>query len=235
MLGSMDSPSLLHGLNPRQSLLAVWKLMFSPALQVHFGADWSLGWCDDLLRSFVDEDEEGFSAQYNDLEREINPLLSGDLQPNIKNPPWAMMSLDLRLGMIPWITPLFDRELYSLLSTGTASEQRFGDVLPIAYIRSGGPGTSPENAIRVTAACAPVRASAEHWIMRAYLHRKSEGIHASLRSDETGRTYSRHNYTDMGGVERRIYFETTLSRSREQEDLLDFLTDGVPSSMTTPD
>jgi hypothetical protein len=146
-----------------------------------------------------------------------------------------MMSLDLRLGMIPWITPEFDRGLHTLLSTGTASEKHFGDVLPIAYLRSGGPGTTPENAIRVTAPCAPVRASTEHWIMRAYLHRKSEGVHASLRSGETGRTYSRHSYTDMGGVERRIYFDTTLSRSREQEDFLEFLEENVPSAMTTPD
>lgn len=227
----MDSPSLLHGLNPRQSLLAVWKLMFSPALQVHFGADWSLGWCDDLLRSFMDEDDEGFSAQYDDLASEIEPLMSGDLQPSINNPPWAMVSLDLRIGMVPWVTPLFDRGLHILLSHGTSTEKHFGDVLPIAFIRSGGPGTKPDNAFRLTAPCGPVRAAAEHWIMRAYLDRKSEGVHASLKAHETGRTYSRHHYTDMEGKDRRIYFETTLAAGRENEDFMRFLTEGVPSSL----
>jgi hypothetical protein len=225
----MENPSLLHGLNPRQSLLALWKLIFSPSLQLHLGPEWSLGWCEDLLRSFIDEDEEGFRAQYNDLVGEIEPLVSGDLRPSIRNLPWAMMSLDLRIGMIPWVTPLFDRALHLLLATGTATEGHLGDVLPIVFFRAGGPGTSVENAIRISAQCRHVRAAAEHWIMRAYLERELEGMHASLKSNSNGRTYSRHNYTDASGAELAIYFDTTEARNREQEDFLEFLEEGVPA------
>jgi hypothetical protein len=230
----MENPSLLHGLNPRQSLLALWKLMFSPALQLHFGPEWTLGWCEDLLRSFIAEDDEGFRAQYDDLAGEIEPLVSGDLRPSIKNLPWAMMSLDLRTGMIPWVTPLFDRGLHLLLSTGTATERHFGDVLPIAFCRAGGPGTSTENAIRISAQSGHVRAAAEHWIMRAYLERELEGMHASLKAKSTGRTYSRHNYTDAAGAELAIYFDTTESWNREQADFLEFLEAGVPAGFCYP-
>ena len=67
--------------------------------------------------------------------------------------------------------------------------------------------------------------------MRAYLDRKLEGVHASLKAHETGRSYSRHSYTDTAGKDRRIYFETTLTAGRENEDFMRFLEEGVPSSL----
>lgn len=141
----------------------------------------------------------------------------------MKNPPWAMLSLDLRFAMIPWATSGFDRSLLHLFSTGTAIDKHFGDILPLAFITSGGPGDSKETAFAFARRMGPARASAEHWLMRAYLQTREEGIHSTILSDATGQTFSMHGYTDQDGIEKRVFFETTESSGREEEDFLEFL------------
>jgi hypothetical protein len=105
----------------------------------------------------------------------------------------------------------------------TAIEKHFGDVLPIAFIASGGPGDSEDTAFRICAPNGPVRASAEHWLMRAYLRRREEGMHATLGSDATGQRFSMHEYTDQFGMRKRVFFETTDSLGREEDDFSEFV------------
>lgn len=136
------------------------------------------------------------------------------------------MSLDMRLALIPWVTPAFDRALATLLQNGSALEKHFGDVLPFAFFLRGGPGCSRETAFRVCAPMNAVRASAEHWLMRGYLTRQKEGSHASI-SDTAGQTFSVHHYVDPHGLEKQAFFETTDSFGREEEDFQDFLHDAL--------
>jgi hypothetical protein len=44
---------LLHGLNPEDSVIAVWKLLFSPSLRNLCGSEWSLRWCKNLIDSYI--------------------------------------------------------------------------------------------------------------------------------------------------------------------------------------
>ena len=145
-----------------------------------------------------------------------------------------MISLDMRRGLIPWVTPIFDQSLLALLSSGTAFEKYFGDLLPVAFIAKGGPGDSTATAFRIYAPSAPVRASAEHWLMRAYLGRGERLLHASLSPDKDGRTFSMHVYMDQGGIEKSIFFETTESFGREEDDFRQFLLEN-PGDGERPD
>jgi hypothetical protein len=217
--------SLLHGLSAGESLIAIWKLLFGPSLRNHFGAEWSLRWCRNLIESFLGGNHTEFSAHYDNLAIQVRQVLSQEPKLSMEHPPWAMFSLDLRFGMIPWVTPGFDRFLLRLFSTGTAIEKHFGDILPLAFVLSGGPGDSEETAFRICAPSGPVRASAEYWLTRAYLRKREDGIHATLDPDVSGRRFSMHEYTDMSGIEKRVFFETTHSLGREQEDFLEFLHD----------
>jgi hypothetical protein len=157
---------------------------------------------------------------------EVKTAMSGHPKYSIANPPWSMASLDLRLGLIPWITPAFDRGLAMLLAEGSALETHLGEVLPFAFFLRGGPGDSKTTAFRVCAPTQAVRASAEHWLMRAYLLRPKPGFHATLAPDEEGRTFSLHRYIDQHGAEERVFYETTDSFGREEEDFMEFLHDG---------
>lgn len=227
-LETWEGPSLqLHGLNGEDAIRAVWKLLFSPALQKHFGSGQSLEWTKKLIAKFAEGDQSAFSAQYNSLIPEVKAALSIYPKYSILNPPWSMVSLDMRVGLIPWTTPLFDKGFAILLKSGSALEKHFGDVLPFAYFLRGGPGDSPENAFRVCAPTNAVRASAEHWLMRAYLCRKEEGSHATVGLDKTERMFSEHRYMDVSGIWKRMYFETTDSMGREEEDFRDFLQGNV--------
>lgn len=219
----MTTRTLLHGLNEEESAIAVWKLLFSPQLRNHFGSDWSREWTNKLIENLGDQ--AAFSDQYSNLFPDVRAALTAYPRYSMANPPWSMASLDMRLGMIPWVTLDFDRPLAMLLSEGSAFEKHFGEVAPFAFILKGGPGDSQETAFRVCAPANPVRASAEHWLMRAYLWRREEGFHATC-SDEEGRTFSVHGYTDEHGVRKRIFFDTTNSFGHAQDDFREFLSDG---------
>lgn len=218
---------ILHGLNAGDSALAIWKLLFSPALQKHFGAGQSLEWTKALIANFAAGNQGAFSAHYNKLIPAVKAATSTCPKHSISNPPWSMVSLDMRLGLIPWVTPAFDEGLAILLRGGSALEKHFGDVLPFAYFLHGGPGDSPETAFRVCAPTSAVRASAEHWLMHAYLCRKGEGPHATVGLDNTDRMFSKHYYIDQHGNSKQLYFETTDSLGREEEDFADFLHDCI--------
>jgi hypothetical protein len=217
--------SLLHGLNPEESLTAIWKLLFSPQLRNHFGSEWSVQWCKKLIDTYLGGNHAEVSAQYNSLAPQVKQVQSKEPKLSMEHPPWGMFSLDMRIGLIPWVSFGLDRSLLLLLSTGTAIEKHFGDILPLAFVISGGPGNSEESAFRICAPSSPARASAEHWLMRAYLRRREEGMHATLESDVTGQMFSMHEYTDESGVRKRVFFETTESFGREEEDFMDFLHD----------
>lgn len=219
------SRSLLYGLNSEESLIAVWKLFFSPLLRNHFGSEWSLQWCKKLIESYLGGNHAEVSAQYNSLVPQVQQVQSGEPKLSMEHPPSAMFSLDMRIGLIPWVSPGFDRGLLLLLSTGTAIEKHFGDILPLAFVLSGGPGGSEDTAFRICAASGPARASAEYWLTRAYLRKREDGIHATLEPDVTGRRFSMHEYTDLSGMKKRVFFETTYSLGREEEDFLEFLHD----------
>jgi len=221
----MSTRALLYGLNDEESIIALWKLLFSPPLRKYFGSDWSLEWSSRLVASFVEGKQAAFSHQYNRLAPQVKVALEGHSKYSMANPPWSMVSLDMLVGLIPWVTPVFDRGLATLLSEGSALEKKFGDVLPFAFFLRGGPGDSKETAFRVCAPTQAVRASAEHWLMRAYIWRRKQGMHATLEADN-GRAFSMHSYTDQDGAEKDIFFETTDSFGREEEDFQQFLRDG---------
>jgi hypothetical protein len=50
-----------------------------------------------------------------------------------------------------------------------------------------------------------------------------EGPHATLTSDEAGRTFSLDHYIDIQGTKKSVFFETADSFGREEEDFSDFL------------
>lgn len=228
---------LLYGLTSEQSLVVVWRLLFSPSLRKHFGPESSLQWCRDLIDTYASGNCAKFSAEYNRMAAQVGKVLQQQPKPSLERPPWAMISLDLRIGLIPWVTPIFDQFLLVLFSSGIALEKHFGDVLPVAFITKGGPGDSKARAFRIYAPSGPVRASAEHWLMLGYLWRRERGFHASLMPDEDGRRFSMHGYTDLKGVERSIFFETTESFGREEDDFLQFLhesPEGSASALWSP-
>lgn len=218
----MSRNSLLCGLNSDESLIAFWKLLFCPSLRKHFGSEPSLQWCEKLIATFLAGDHATFSARCDTMAREVEAASSVQPQLSLENPPWAMLSLDMRIGMVPWATPIFGRFLLLFLSTGSAN-WKGKPVLPIAFVTSGGPGDSKDTAIRICAPSNAVRVSAEYWLMRGFLWRREEGPHFSLAPDEQGKTFSMHAYTDESGQKKSIYFETTNSFGREKHDFDEFL------------
>jgi len=226
--------SLLYGLSSEQSLAVVWRLLFSPPLREHFGPESSLRWCENLIGTYASGNHAEFTAEYNRMAARVGKILREEPKPSLERPPWAMISLDMRIGLIPWVTPIFDRFLLALFSSGTALEKYFGDLLPVAFIAKGGPGDSTATAFRIYAPSAPVRASAEHWLMRAYLGSRERLLHASLSPDKDGRTFSMHVYIDQGGIENSVFFETTESFGREEDDFLQFLLES-PENGERPD
>jgi hypothetical protein len=227
VMSEISEPRLLvHGLNREDSVLAIWKLLFSPTLQGHLGAERSLEWTRSLVAKVAVGDRIAFSAQYKDLVPEVKGALSSCPKPSLANPPWSMVSLDMRIGLIPWVTPAFDEGFMILLKNGSALEEHFGVVLPFAYFLSGGPGNSRETAFRVCAPTSAVRASAEHWLMRGYLARREQGRHSTIE-DEAGKRFNVHWYIDQDGSEKQMFFETTLSFGREEEDFAEFLKEGL--------
>lgn len=218
----MSRGSLLYGLNSDESLIVFWKLLFSPSLRKHFGSESSLQWCENLIATFLAGDHATFSARCDTMAAEVEAASSGQPQLSITNPPWAMLSLDMLIGMVPWANPIFGRFLVLFLAEGSAN-WKGKPILPIAFVTSGGPGDSKDTAIRICAPSNAARVSAEYWLMRGYLCRREEGAHFSLASDEQGRTFSMHHYTDESGQKKSIYFETTDSFGREKNDFDEFL------------
>ena len=141
----------------------------------------------------------------------------------MQNPPWSIISLDMAIGMFPWASPVFDRFLLLLLSTGSVTHKRFGELLPIAFVISGGPGDSKDSAIRICAPSNAARVSAEYWLIRAFLDVREPGAHFTTAPDVNGRQFSLHTYTESSGDGRSVYFDTTSSFGREEEDFRDFL------------
>lgn len=223
----MIARSLLHGLNDEDSVIAIWKLLFSPQLQKHFGSDWSLDWTHKLAANFFKGDKAAFCEQYNSLLPQVKEAMSGLPKYSIANPPWSMVSLEMHLGMIPWVTLIFDRVLWMLLAEGSALEKRFGEVLPFAFFLRASQGDSMQTAFRVCAPSQAVRSGSEYWLMRAYIWKLQIGMHASLTQKGSNRTFSMHRYTGRDGVRRDIYFETTDSLGRETADFLEFLHDST--------
>lgn len=213
----------LHGFDCEDSTLAIWKLLFSPVLRSHFGSEFSLEWTRELIANYAAGNQTAFSAHYKSLVPEARAVMSNYPKPSTSNPPWSMVSLDMRVGLIPWVTPVFDQGFAILLKNGSALERRFGEVLPFAFFLKGGPGDSRETAFRVCAPTNAVRVGAEYWLMRAYLNRREEGQHASFAPDQAGRTFSVHHYTDPNGARKAVYFETTNSSGREEKDFSSFL------------
>ncbi len=214
---------LLHGLNARDSIIAVWKVLFSPTLRKHFGSDRSFAWTEKLITNLAEGNQATFSAQYKSLIPEVEAVMSTRPKYSMSSPPWSMVSIDMRFGLVPWVTPAFDKGFAILLKNGSALEKQFGNVLSFAFFLRGGPGDSKGTAFRVCAPTSPVRASAEHWLMRGYLVRREQGFHATLAPDEAGQRFSLHHYADGDGIEKDVFFETTDSFGREEEDFREFL------------
>ncbi len=183
----------------------------------------SFEWTEKLIAHFTDGNKSAFSTHYTSLIPEVKEAMSKCPEFSISNPPWSMVSLDMRVGMIPWITPLFERGFGIFLDNRCALEKRFGDVLPFAFFLRGGPGESRATAFRVCAPTNGVRVSAEYWLMRAYLDRPVDGPHATVASDDSAQTFSVHDYRDEDGIDKKIFFETTDSFGREEEDFAEFL------------
>jgi hypothetical protein len=103
------------------------------------------------------------------------------------------------LGTFPWVTPLFDRFLFLFFQKGSATF-RGQEILPMAYVLSGGPGDTKDTAIRICAPSNAARVSAEYWLRRGYIWTREEGPHFTLEPDENGRQFSQHCYTDTSGA-----------------------------------
>jgi hypothetical protein len=59
--------------------------------------------------------------------------------------------------------------------------------------------------------------------MRAFLQRRSQELHATLRHARSARQFSVHRYIDSEGKQKEVFFDTTESFGREEEDLAEFL------------
>jgi hypothetical protein len=217
-------PLLLRGLNEGQSFEAFSHILFSPFLRERVCVRECLACCDELIRLHSFGKPAQFVAEYERMAERLNKLLPEMPTPSLANPPWAMISLDLRNGLIPWVTPGFGEFLrILLLSTDRGFEGAFGDELPIAFVLHGGPGDSKETAFRLATPSGTVRASAEYWLVRTYLPRAEQRLYATLTPEPDGRTFNMHRYLDQRGAEKYIYFDTTRSLSREKEDFLECL------------
>lgn len=214
---------LMHGLDGEDTVLAIWRFLFSPIIQKHFGSGHSLEWTKKLIANFADGNQTAFGAQYHSLIPEVKAAMSGFPEHSMSNPPWSMFSLDMRIGIIPWVSPGFEKWFATLLRNGSALEKHFGEVLPFAFFLRGGPGDSRESAFRVCAPTNTVRVSAEHWLMRAYLDGREQEAHFTKGPDEHNRSFSVHHYVDQHGAKKSVFFETTDSFGREEEDFGDFL------------
>jgi hypothetical protein len=229
----MPRKPFLYGLNSDECLLAFQRLLFSPSLQKHLGDQQSLRWCEQLIDAFHAGDQAAFNAHYRSMAVQVKAATSGLPGPSIDNPPWAMMSLDMLLGMIPWQTPMFERFLFLFLSTGSVM-WKGKPALPIAFILAGGPGDSKQTAIRICASSSVVRVSAEYWRKRAYLWIGEAGPHFTLSDDEHGRKFSLHSYKDRSGEQKNLYFDITSSFGRENADFMEFLHQDVDRPVSAP-
>ena len=215
----MTTRTLLHGLNEEDSAAAVWNLLFSPQLRNHFGSGWSREWTYKLIEN-ASGDQTTFSKQYNSLSDEVRAVLSACPRYSMANPPWSMASLDMRFGLIPWITPEFDRPLAMLLSEGSALEKHFGEIVPFAFFLRGGPGDSKQTAFHVCAPASTARAAAGDWLMHAYLRRRGEGFRRGFstvctRIDESSRleVFQRHGEVDQSQLIQQPSLRRSKSRS----------------------
>jgi hypothetical protein len=215
----------LRGLDLDQSFQAFSLMLFSPFLRERVCVKECLTFCDKLigLHFFAKQPAE-FVAEYERMVERLNKLLPEMPMPSLANPPWAMISLDMRNGLIPWVTPGFGEFLRILLLANDGRfEGVFGDELPIAFVLHGGPGDSKGTAFRLATPSGTVRASAEYWLVRTYLPRAEQRLHANLAPETDGRTFSMHRYIYQHGVEKYVYFDTTRSLGREKEDFLECL------------
>jgi hypothetical protein len=176
-----------------------------------------LACCDELIRLHSFGKPAQFVAEYERMAERLNKLLPEMPVPSLTNPPCAMISLDLRNGLTPWVTPGFGEFLrILLLSTDGRFEGAFGDELPIAFILHGGPGDNKETAFRLATPSGAVRASAEYWLVRTYLPRAEQRLYASLNPEADGRTFNMHRYLDQHGAEKYIYFDTARSAGKRK-------------------
>ena len=199
-------------------------MLFSPFLRERVCVKECFAFCDELIHLHFWAKPAEFVDAYERMAARLNKLLPEVPVPSLANPPWAMISLDMRNGLIPWVTPGFGEFLRILLLANDGRfEGAFGDELPIAFILHGGPGDSKETAFRLATPSGAVRASAEYWLVRTYLPRAEQRLHANLTPETDGRTFNMHRYLDQHGVEKYIYFDTTRSLGREKEDFLECL------------
>jgi hypothetical protein len=233
---------LLRGLNEEQSFAAFSLMLFSPFLRERVCVKEYLDCCDTLIDRHFFKKPAKFVAEYERMAKRLNKLLPEMPMPSLANPPFAMISLDLRHGLIPWVTPGFGEFLRILLSADRGFEGAFADELPIAFVLHGGPGDSKETAFRLATPSGKVRAWAEYWLARIYLPRAEQRLHARLTPEADGRTFNMHRYLDQHGAEKYIYFETTRSLGREKEDFLECLQElsgrnwcGCSQSRITPE
>jgi hypothetical protein len=93
-------------------------MLFSPLLRELICVREYLTCCDRLidLHFFAKQPAE-FVAEYERTAERLNKLLPERPIPSLKKPPFAMISLDLWNGLIPWVTPGFGEFLRILLST----------------------------------------------------------------------------------------------------------------------
>jgi hypothetical protein len=214
---------LLRGLDESQSFDVFLHLLFSPFLREHLCIKECLTFCDKLIEHHVSGRRAQFVAEYERMAERLNKLLPEMPMPSLAKPPWAMISLDLRNGLVPWVTPGFGEFLRILLTTDRGFEGAFGDELPIAFILHGGPGDSKETAFRIAAPSGAVRASAEYWLKRICLPPTRPILHTNLNPGADGRRFNLHHDVDQHGGDKYMYFETTRSFGREKEDFLECL------------
>ena len=130
---------LLRGLAAEQSFAAFSLMLFSPSLREQVCVKECLDYCDELIHLHFFAKPAEFVAEYERMLGRLNKQLPEMPMPSLANPPWAMISLDLRNGLIPWVTPGFGEFLrILLLSSDGRFEGAFGDELPIAFVLHGG-------------------------------------------------------------------------------------------------
>src|SRR4051812_37064894 len=109
------SQSLLAGLTPEDALLTFRKILFRPSLEDRIGTSLVSAWCVDLLQSA--KDPEAFASRYNNIADHMHRIAPSGPAPSMENLPWSMISIDLMIAAVPWVTPLFNRWLHRFLLT----------------------------------------------------------------------------------------------------------------------
>ena len=215
----------LPGLTTEQSLKTVCAHLFEPNLIANFITyDSALGWCDSFVSALLEDRRWDAICQYRQMKKDVLRELRSLPDRSLTHPPFSMASKDGFFASVPWELPGHEYILNGIIS-GDECPNVYGKLLRIAFVTGGGPGDSPDNAIRIRASTQGIRASAEHWLVRLYKPSYVTGAHINLEPDSHGRHFSQHILRSAEGHNSSMFFDITDSYAREEQDFIEFLSE----------